>query len=309
MDRLDVFDNIDRLVGIEMRLDGLPGGVMPRLYNVARGKGPPISFEAGKRLLDPGISRVALVTGVVAEQLPHGEIDGPIGSAVLAEALGCLGRAVTVIVPPDVSRAMSAIRKAIGGSFEIITDGDANPTKFDAAVAIERLGRNRVGQHHSILGGPLALDPVADVFIEGMNDAGRLTIGIGDGGNEIGFGAVYDEARAVVPRGKACGCPCDDGIVTSTATQLLYPVAVSDFGAYALAAAVGLLVDRPTILPRPSIVEAAMHAALAEGSLDGGTYQPGFVGDDGIPFETIAALLNVLQGIALQAYRRSPRHA
>jgi hypothetical protein len=52
-----------------------------------------------------------------------------------------------------------------------------------------------------------------------------------------------------------------------------------------------------------------MHAALAEGSLDGGTYQPGFVGDDGIPFETIAALLNVLQGIALQAYRRSPRHA
>ena len=201
------------------------------------------------------------------------------------------------------------MRSRLHASFEIVPDGGVDAGDFDAAVAVERLGRNRAGQHHTIFGAPLELDPVADDLFERMNAQGRLTIGFGDGGNEIGFGALYDEARAAVPRGADCGCPCGDGLVTSTAAEILFPVAVSNFGAYAVAAAMGLLAGRAALLPPVPTIADAVAGAMAEGCLDGGTFRPGFAGDDGIPFETVAAVLGVMHGIVSQAFRVSPRRA
>lgn len=258
--------------------------------------------------MDTSIRRIVCVTGVVIDPLPHGEIDGPIGSAVLAGALGRLGRSTAVVVPDAMTRVLAAIRGELHADFDILADGDARPDDFDAAIAVERLGQNQVGRHHTIFGAPIDLDPVADDLIKGMNELGRLTVGIGDGGNEIGFGAIYEEARKLVPGGAQCGCPCNHGLVTSTATELLFPVSVSNFGAYALTAACGLLADRPSLMPQTTVLESAIVAAMAEGCLDGGTFSPGFVGDDGIPFETVAAVVGVLRGICMQSYRTSPRH-
>jgi hypothetical protein len=309
MERPEVFENIDRLLQVEMRPAGLPMGVIPQLYEEARGVGDPLSLQIARRLYDPDIRRVVLVTGVVIDPLPHGEVDGPIGSAVLASALTRLGRSTAVMVPESMVRVVTAVRAALQGEFDIILDGEARAEDYDAAVAIERLGRNRAGQHHTIYGSPIALDPAADDLVEQMNAAGRLTIGLGDGGNEIGFGLLYDKAREIVPGGADCGCPCGQGMVTSTATALGFPVSVSNLGAYGLAAAIGLLAGRQALLPQTRAIEAAIAAALAEGALDGGTFRPGFFGDDGIPFETIAAVIEVLRGICTQSFRTSPRHA
>lgn len=309
VDRPDVFENIDRLVQVELRPAGMPMGVIPQLYTLARGDGPPLSLTIAQRLLEPDVARVACVTGVVFDPLVHGEIDGPIGSAVLATALARLGKSTAVIAPAGMARVLAAVRAALNGEFDILADGEASADDFDAAVAIERLGRNRKGRHHTILGGPLELDPSADDLVAALNERGRLTVGLGDGGNEIGFGALFDDARRLVPRGVDCGCPCGDGIVTSTATELLFPVSVSNLGAHAVTAALGLLADRPTLLPSTAALESATLAAMAEGSLDGGTFRPGFMGDDGIPFETVAAIVGVLRGICTQAFRTTPRHA
>jgi D-glutamate cyclase len=309
MDRPEVFENLDRLVEVELRPAGLPMGVMPVLYAKARGDGEPLSLRIARRLLASEIERVVLVTGVVIEPLPRGEIDGPIGSAVLADALVRIGKSASVMVPAAMEAVVRQVRSRLHGGFEIVADGGVDDEDFDAAVAVERLGRNRAGQHHTIFGAPIELDPVADDLVERMNERGRLTIGFGDGGNEIGFGALYDEARAAVPGGADCGCPCGDGLVTSTAAEILFPVSVSNFGAYAVTAAVGLLADRPAVLPQTSTIADAVAGAMAEGCLDGGTFRPGFVGDDGIPFATVGAVIEVMHGIVSQAFQVSPRHA
>jgi hypothetical protein len=309
MDRPEVFENLDRLVEVELRPAGLPMGVMPVLYTKARGGKEPLTLRIGRRLLAPEIERVVIVTGVVFKAVPRGEIDGPIGSAVLADALVRLGKEAAVMVPAEIESVLTEVRSRLHGGFEIVRDGDVNEDELDAAIAVERLGRNRVGQHHTIFGAPLELDPVADDLFERVGDQGRLTIGFGDGGNEIGFGALYDEARAVVPHGADCGCPCGDGMVTSTPAELVFPVSVSNFGAYAVAAAIGLLSDRAALLPSVPAIADAFAGALAEGCLDGGTFRPGFVGDDGIPFETVSAVLGVMHGIVSQAFQVSPRHA
>ena len=309
MDRPEVFENLDRLVQVELRPLGLPMGVMPTLYTKARGDGQPLSLQIGRRLLAPEIERVVVVTGVVFGPLPRGEIDGPIGSAVLADALHRVGKSSAVMVPAGVEPVVREIRRRLHADFEILVDGDVRPDGFDAAVAVERLGRNRAGQHHTIFGAPIELDPAADELVEEMNFRGALTIGFGDGGNEIGFGALFDEARAIVPGGSDCGCPCEAGLVTSTATEIVFPVSVSNFGAYAATGAIGLLADRPSVLPPIATIADAYAGAMAEGCLDGGTFRPGFMGDDGIPFATVGAVLGVMHGILSQAFQVSPRHA
>jgi hypothetical protein len=309
MDRPEVYENLDRLVEVELRPAGLPMGVMPVLYAKARDGGEPLTLRIARRLLAPEIERVVIVTGVVFPPVPRGEIDGPIGSAVLADALVRLGKQAAVMVPPELEGVLAQVRSRLHGRFEIVPDGGVNEAEVDAAVAVERLGRNRAGQHHTIFGAPLDLDPVADDLFEQLGARGRLTIGFGDGGNEIGFGALFDEARAAVPHGADCGCPCGEGMVTSTRAEIVFPVAVSNFGAYAVTAAIGLLADRAGLLPPIPTLADAFAGAMAEGCLDGGTFRPGFVGDDGIPFEVVSAVVGVMHGIVSQAFQVSPRHA
>jgi hypothetical protein len=309
MDRPEVFENLDRLVEVELRPAGLPMGVMPVLYAKARDGSEPLTLRIARRLLAPAIERVVVVTGLAFDRVPRGEIDGPIGSAVLADALVRLGKEAAVMVPAELEGVLTEVRSRLNSGFEIVLDGRVNEDELDAAVAVERLGRNRAGQHHTIFGAPLDLDPVADDLFERLGEQGRLTIGFGDGGNEIGFGALYDEARAAVPHGDYCGCPCGDGIVTSTPAEIVFPVSVSNFGAYAATAAIGLLSDRAGLLPSVPTIAGAFAGAMAEGCLDGGTFRPGFVGDDGIPFETVSAVLGVMHGIVSQAFQVSPRHA
>jgi hypothetical protein len=75
-----------------------------------------------------------------------------------------------------------------------------------------------------------------------MNRMGKLTVGIGDGGNEIGFGNIGGRLKDLVPFGAMCKCPCGQGMLAATPTTLLYPVLVSNWGGYALTAALAVMV-------------------------------------------------------------------
>ena len=50
------------------------------------------------------------------------------------------------------------------------------------------------------------------------------TTGIGDGGNELGMGAVNDAVRRCIPLGELIGC--------ATSTSFLVPAGVSNWGGY-----------------------------------------------------------------------------
>jgi hypothetical protein len=107
------------------------------------------------------------------------------------------------------------------------------------------------------------------------------TIGIGDGGNEIGMGSVpWLVLHANISRGLGARIAC------RVATDWTIACGVSNWGAYALAAAVASLRGRPEILAEWSDDRegAVMGALVAAGAVDGITGRPE-PSVDGMPLE------------------------
>ena len=129
----------------------------------------------------------------------------------------------------------------------------------------------------------------AHSLFEGKSRISPTTIGIGDGGNEIGMGKIrWDTIRRNIPNGGliACRVPTDHLIVAG----------VSNWGAYALAAGVALLRGQP--LPAELFdIEGEreiLRAMVEQGPLvDGVTGKP-TVSVDGLSFEEYAAPLREL---------------
>ncbi|MDX6591320.1 MAG: D-glutamate cyclase [Gaiellales bacterium] len=305
--QLETFENIDRVVTIEMRPQGIPRGIIRKLYEAARSNGP-LSHETSTILAGLAGKRVAVVTGIVFDKLPKGEVDGPLGSAFLAKALNEVGVEADVMVPDEMVPVVEAIRVAIGGSFAIVQQS-REPGDYAAAVTVEKLGRNSKGQAHTIFGAPFDQGFDADDFIEAMNREGRPTIGIGDGGNEIGFGAMFNVAQQLVPAGRNCGCPCGGGVITTTATKVLFPAAVSNYGAYAIVGGLAVLSERPELFPEEGLVTAGLRANVDAGGLDGGSFHPNVYADDGIPVDGVEGIVTVMRTIVQQHFRTSPRKA
>jgi hypothetical protein len=304
------FENLDRLLQVEFRPEGLAAGIVPLYYQAVRQEEPITWLAASGLLALPDAARIAIVTGMAFEHFPRGEIDGPIGSVVLAHALTCLGKRAEVLVGEPIVPVVTALRERIGGTFAIVDTTcftevamTAQSDDYDAAVTIEKLGKNRMGVRHSILGTPFPPEtPDMDEFITALTAAGKLTIGIGDGGNEIGFGSIFERARALTPRGAACGCPCADGIVTATGTRLLLPANVSNFGAYAIVAGLAILSRKAWLLPAGESVVGLIQTAVAQGCLEGGTARPWVVADDGIPGIGVAAFVTLLGIVVGQTF-------
>jgi len=200
---------------------------------------------------------VGIVTGFF---IPHGqppacETDGPPGAVFLARALSALRVPVVLIADRSMGRAIEAGLEAAGISAE--SSGvataylDAAPsgvqgvaaTLFGGApvthlIALERVGPSHTNDRcHSMRGRDIT-EFTAPAHLLFERAAGRTprtaTIGIGDGGNEIGMGKVpRDTIRRNIPNGEliACRVPTDHLIVAG----------VSNWGAYALAAGVLLL--------------------------------------------------------------------
>jgi hypothetical protein len=297
------FENLDRLLLVELRPRNMPGDVVPELYRKVRGSNNPLSYETAKVFLDHPSARVGIVTGVeFPPHLPHGEIDGLIGAVVLGRALGKLGGATSILVEASIVPVIEALIETLDAPRTYAVDVSPWSTKdiedcadaSDIGVAIEKIGVNRKGITHTIEGRAFNSIPAyADAYIDTLTAQGKLTVGYGDGGNEIGFGKMFDEARAIVPHGAVCQCACGDGIITQTATDVLWPVNVSNFGAYATAAALAILTENPDLAITPAMLLDGLDAAVKAGARDGGTGLA-IPGEDGIPAATAAAFAQVI---------------
>jgi hypothetical protein len=158
-------------------------------------------------------------------------------------------------------------------------------------VAVERCGPTAAGRNHTMRGRDITdLTAPAHLLFEGPRD--YLTIGIGDGGNEIGMGKV--------PFATVCkNIPNGDVVACRTATDYLIVAGVSNWGAYALAA--GMMVLRGNV--DTSLFDADRERALLELLVERGPLVDGVSGQrtatvDGLSFEEyvrpvsrIAALL------------------
>jgi hypothetical protein len=322
-----IAQNIDQLVSVVMRVKGLPRGKSQQLYDAARtDAGRPLSLNAAEGLIrsvTPGGRVLILCATGGPPYLPFGESDGPLGGVAVAntvsQALGAIPLFVLTdaqrgpVVQPAIACGLSTLpaemaltRRGAAGVVPFPDDAQAAANAAggildrytpDAVVAVEVLGPNSAGVTHSVMG--VNVNGGAPGYWEIMNQArqrGIFTVGIGDGGNESGFGRIVEDVRRIQDYGAKCQCPCGQGMATVIEADALIAAAVSNWGGYGLSAMIAYLKEMPNALHTPADERRMIEACTAAGGADGAFARTSFT-VDGIPGEVSMGMVEMLGAI------------
>jgi hypothetical protein len=256
-------DRIERLIHVDV------GRNITGLFDAARGA----LWGAASALARTRSARVGLITGFYVPQgsPPAAETDGPVGAALLAkgfEAVGIRCRMAT----DELCRSACAAALAGAGIPEVPIDVVAigaplaplteawRGASITHAIAIERCGRSADGAPRNMRGQDIGsyTAPLDDLFTAGPWE----TIAIGDGGNEIGMGAI---SRSLIAGHVAHG----ETIACVTAARHLIVAGVSNWGAYALIGALAALREdwRGTLL---ACLDETVDRAVLEATVEHG---------------------------------------
>jgi Domain of unknown function (DUF4392) len=253
------FDPIDHLLALD------PGGRGIAGFFVPGG-----ALGAAKAL--QGAGRVLIATGfVVADGMA--ETDGPPGAAVLGRALRRLGASVRYTSDPVVLPVLEASLHALGEPADVFGYPEGGNAAADVLarerpthlIAIERPGRGRDGDYLNARGVSVAAwnRPLDETFLLAARTpgAGRpVTIGVGDGGNEIGMGSVHARLTregALMAR-----------IASVVSVDHLVVAGVSNWGAYGIVAQLGRLTGQ-RLLHTPAEERKLIDACVGAGAADG----------------------------------------
>lgn len=167
--------------------------------------------------------------------------------------------------------------------------------KPKAVICTERIGPGKNGVLHSATAMALPdFDPtpgaVVDTspLVEEATRRGILTIGIGDHGNEIGFGSIKETVSETIPKG--------DILAATTKTDVLFPVMMSNWGCYGVEAALAFLLKRPELMHSPAQEERMLRDCLNAGGLEAAYCTTDFF-VDGLEGETSMAMVQFLGNI------------
>jgi hypothetical protein len=245
-----------------------------------------------------GAERVLITTGFVVAA-GTAETDGPPGAALLGRALRLLGADVQYVTDDVTAPVLAASLGALGerehvrrypsgdGAARAVLDRE-RPTHL---VAIERPGRARDGVYRNMRGVDVSAwnSPIDELFV--VARARRrwartrpVTIGVGDGGNEIGMGNI--RARFAKRRGLAAR------IGSVVRVDHLVVAGVSNWGAYGIVAHLGRLAGR-ALLHTPDDERRLVTACVKAGACDGVTrrHEPTV---DGLSLDAHAAVVALL---------------
>jgi D-glutamate cyclase len=276
----------------------------------------PDDFRAAcHSLADHSAPGLAIVTGffIPTATPPAGETDGPLGALFLARALVPLGIPVALVTDDFCVRSLEAglaecsLRKQVPvvtlptpTQAQMMSDAEywryfderKGISSLTHLLAIERVGPSHVidavpAEHrdrcHTMRG-----RDISDMMSPAHKLLGKhiTTIGIGDGGNEIGMGKIpWEIIDRNIPNGGlvACRVPTDHLIVCG----------VSNWGAYALAAGVCRL--RGKTLDK-TLFDSAREREILELMVEEGELVDGVLGKpsatvDGLTWEQYAGVL------------------
>lgn len=178
------------------------------------------------------------------------ETDGPLGAAVLAETLRRLGLKPLLITDENCVEILKTVSPNMqvsefpANDEQALLEAEDLISKFNPSIiiAIERPGWNEKQQYHNMKGQNISyLVGKTDYLFRHGRKLGITTIAIGDGGNELGCGAIAETVRKYVPYGARCQCPCGGGIAAVTPTDVLVMSGVSNWGSYGIVACLSLL--------------------------------------------------------------------
>ncbi len=235
---------------------------------------------------------------------PAAETDGPVGAAMLAIALARAGVPCRLVTDePCRATCAAALRGSdvpldvvpLGGSVEE-TVARWRQHGVTHALSIERCGRSADGAPRNMRGEDISAftTPLDDLFLAGP----WVRIAIGDGGNEIGMGsipALVIGAHVVHGEKIACATPADHLIVSG----------VSNWGAYALVAALAVLREdwRATLIASldEERDEAILRAMVNEGPAVDGVTRQRTLTVDSLPASVHHAKLRAIRAV-VEAY-------
>ena len=247
--------------------------------------------RAAQKLLDLPRGTVLLTTGFCVSGAA--ETDGPAGTFAVAVALRLLGFDPVILTD-----------ELCGGIFEqeefetiyFPLDGgieDARRLLEErhpvCLFSLERCGLNMVGDYMNMRGKSIR-EKTAPVDLLFMIAKGRIpTIGVGDGGNEIGMGnvaGVIAQNLQLIP----CIVPVDELVIAT----------VSNWGGYGICAYLEQLTGR-ALTPSYEDIRIFLERGRERGCVDGISGLPA-VTEDGFPGEVTKEILEALK-IAALLYR------
>ncbi|HEX6794336.1 MAG TPA: DUF4392 domain-containing protein [Casimicrobiaceae bacterium] len=322
-----MLDLLDRIMNLDIGNRGVE-----KLYEPARTRNAePLCAAAARSLVGVGRGEcVVLITGSLTRPWVSpriGETDGPVGVAALARALSYGFNAIPVVVsdaslldpigetvkaagvsPVSLDQAKRATSNPRFCSVSVmqgfpIDDAEAqNEAKRmidalspKAVVSVERAGMTPRGTYHNMLGQDFSEGRARiDYLVQEAAARNIPTIGVGDGGNEIGMGAVADAVHQHVPHGPV--------LCAKLATDVLLPAGVSNWGCYAILAAMAILTGRPELLHTSSMERRLVEAAASAGLVDGNTgkCEPTV---DGLSLEVHVGIVELLLATAMRALK------
>ena len=224
-------------------------------------------------------SRILIVTGFYVQNSPNSgasETDGPPGAAVLGRALERAGKRAALLTDGQNFDALDACSRSVGGPQTLRADGPEEVAKVKIGnaefgkigadeietallVFIERPGHAADGCYYNMKGHGISSAPL-DRAAEAALACGVPVLGVGDGGNEAGMGSLYEGLAEKMPGYARC--------LSRVSATVCLPADVSNWGAYALAAALSVSCRR--WLGIDDGEESAMlEALLRAGAVDG----------------------------------------
>jgi hypothetical protein len=224
---------------------------------------------------------------------------------VLARALTMLGHSVDVLTDPVCVAPIEGLARYLGLSVKLIPVEtgdlplqDRMVDEHDMFVSVERLGGNINGFLHGVNGTRRDVHRAnLDHVFNRARREGKPTFSIGDGGNEIGFGNLY-ERMSVELADHACkaATPCGGGVFSVVRSDLLLVANSSNIGAYAAAAGLALATGRLELCHTSELDLALAHIGVGLGLVDGanGALRPWC---DGIPPAANAAVVEIMRNI------------
>ena len=293
-------DQIECLIHVDV------GRNISALFEAARGG----LRSAASTLLNARSGRVGLITGFYVPQgaPPAAETDGPVGAALLAKALasagipcrlatdepchGACAAALAGAEAPDVAIDIVAVGAPLAPIIE--TWRRAGVTH---AISIERCGRSADGTPRNMRGQDIGsyTAPLDDLFVAGPWE----TIAVGDGGNEIGMGAI---SRSLIAQHVAHG----ETIACVTPAQHLIVAGVSNWGAYALIGALAVLLEdwRQTLVAclDERLDRAVLEAMIEHGPAVDGVSRLRTLTVDGLDIATHHRILRMIRTLVEQGH-------
>ncbi len=220
-------------------------------------------IRAAKEILSWEKGNVFLTTGFYVAG--YAETDGPVGTVALAKAIKGLGYNPVIITdefckgffePENIDVeyvSISAKSDEMDSLVEKLT-----PTGM---ISIERCGKNQYSEYANMRGISIT-EHTAPIDYLFEKYAGKIpSIGVGDGGNEIGMGKV----KAAISEKLALE-PC------VVATDILVLASVSNWGAYGIICALGIL-TKNKLVPSFDWVRSYIQMTVDMGSVDGVTHE------------------------------------